>query len=107
MRWWIAVFLIMLTACGNQVTGDAAQELTEQVTIKSNSFEPLVLYIKPGTTVTWTNKDSQPHTVTTLGVFDSGTLGRRHSFSHRFDYKGTYTYKDLFNNDIVGRVVVK
>ena len=112
MRWLIAVLMItciLLSACGNQLSGQVQSDIpTQEINIASGKFDPLVTYIKPGTQVTWTNKDSEPHTVTLLGMFDSGTLGRRHSYSYIFEEEGSYTYTDLFNqNEIVGKVVVQ
>ena len=112
MRWLIAVLIvacILLSGCGNQLSGQVQSDIpTQQISITSGKFDPLVVYVKPGTMVTWTNKDSESHTVTLLGMFDSGTLGRRHSYSYVFEKEGSYTYTDLFNqNEIVGKVVVQ
>jgi plastocyanin len=49
--------------------------------------------IKPGTQVTWTNKDSVAHTVTAdSGAFDSGFIMPGKSWSHTFDQAGTFSY---------------
>ena len=37
---------------------------TQTVSIKMFAFTPQVLTVTPGTTVTWTNVDEDPHTVT-------------------------------------------
>jgi len=47
------------------------------VSIQGFAFNPATLTIKAGTTVTWTNEDSAPHTITSAGFFDSGTIGKR------------------------------
>lgn len=44
-----------------------------QVTIEDLRFRPTLLRIAPGDTVTWTNRDVVPHTVTGAG-WDSGEL---------------------------------
>lgn len=52
---------------------------------------PLVVPV--GTTVTWTNADTAPHTVTADdNSFDSNTLNQGQTFSRTFDTAGTYTY---------------
>lgn len=52
---------------------------------------PLVVSV--GTTVTWTNNDSAPHTVSsTTGVFESGNLNQGQTFSFTFDQAGTFPY---------------
>jgi plastocyanin len=57
------------------------------------SFSPSVLTIKVGTTVTWTNNTSAPHTVTSdTGAFN-GSLGRSGAtFSFTFTRAGTFSY---------------
>ncbi len=42
------------------------------VTIQNFAFNPVTIAISKGQTVTWTNMDNVPHTITsTTGVFDS------------------------------------
>ncbi|RME88605.1 MAG: hypothetical protein D6770_06610, partial [Anaerolineae bacterium] len=68
-------------------------EETASVTIQNFAFSPSSLEIKVGTTVTWTNMDSAPHTVTADdGSFDSGTLRNGDSFSFTFNEAGTFAY---------------
>lgn len=51
------------------------------------------LVVTPGTTVTWTNNDTMPHSVTADdNSFDSGTLLAGQTFSHTFDAVGTFSY---------------
>ena len=103
------VVLFLIAACNTSTTGQVSDDLPQaSVDITKHSYDPLVLYTEAGTTVTWTNKDSSPHTITILGKFDSGVLGRRHTFSHTFNEPGTYTYTDLFEQGTrVGKVVVR
>ena len=65
------------------------------VTISDFSFQPSVVTIQAGATVTWTNQDPMAHTVTADdGSFDSGMLGvsgsASASYSHVFAEPGTY-----------------
>lgn len=51
------------------------------------------LVIPMGTTITWTNNDSVPHTATSdTGVWDSGTLNPGQSYSFTFNEPGTFPY---------------
>lgn len=51
------------------------------------------LVIPQGTTVTWINNDSVPHTATSdTGIWDSGTLQTGGSFSFTFNDSGTFPY---------------
>lgn len=72
--------------------GDAAAG-EEAVAIASFAFGPDELTIPVGTTVTWTNEDSAPHTATAEdGSFDSGRLERGDSFSYTFEEAGEFAY---------------
>lgn len=56
-------------------------------------FTPKEITIEAGTTVTWKNPESTPHTVTSdTDLFESGDLGRGGTFTFTFDTPGTYTY---------------
>jgi plastocyanin len=64
-----------------------------KVQIANFAFNPSTLTVKVGTTVTWTNADSAPHTVTANdGSFASGDLNQGDSFSFTFTTAGTYAY---------------
>jgi plastocyanin len=57
------------------------------------SFSPSVLTVKVGTTVTWTNTSSAPHTVTSdTGVFNGSLGGSGATFSFTFTRAGTFSY---------------
>jgi plastocyanin len=76
------------------------------VEIKGFAFNPLTITISKGTTVTWTNSDSAPHTVTS-DSFDSGRLSQGQTFSHTFDQSGTFEYSCTIHPTIVhGKVIV-
>lgn len=64
-----------------------------RVTIDNFTFDPPSLTVAPGTTVTWTNKDDAPHTVTATGnTFRSKALDTDDAFSFTFSVPGTYEY---------------
>ena len=54
-------------------------------------FAPATLTIHAGTTVTWKNTSTVPHTVVGSG-FDSGVLMPGQSFTHAFTQTGTFAY---------------
>ena len=60
----------------------------------SFGFSPAALTILPGTTVTWKNMSSAPHTVTSDDgqTFDSGTIAPGGSFTFKFTVAGSYPY---------------
>ncbi|MFF7472613.1 plastocyanin/azurin family copper-binding protein [Streptomyces sp. NPDC008092] len=70
------------------VTGDA-------VAIKNFAFSPATLKVRVGTTVTWTNQDTDAHTVTSTGPggpLHSPAMATHATYSHTFTRPGTYAY---------------
>jgi plastocyanin len=81
---------------------------THDVTIANLAFEPGTIMVPVGTTVTWTNDDTVPHTVTSIdGVFDSGIFEPGATFSWTFDLPGTYRYRCLIHPQMHGVVTVQ
>ena len=77
------------------------------VTIENFSFTPATLEIPVGTTVTFTNQDSVPHTATADdGSFDTGNLDNGASAEVTFDTPGTYTYVCSYHPNMTGTIVV-
>jgi plastocyanin len=69
----------------------SADGLSQQVPLQGFEFHPKALIVMAGTTVTWVNHDTLPHTVTfDDGSVDSGSLLEGDTFSHTFDAAGTY-----------------
>ena len=65
------------------------------VAIKDFAFAPAVTTVKVGTTVTWTNSDQDPHTVTSTGPggpLRSPTLQTGQSYQYKFTKAGTFGY---------------
>jgi plastocyanin len=77
-------------------------------------YEPSSAKVAAGSTVTWTNDDALPHTVTSGnsekgpdGVFDSGILNAGKSFSHTFDKAGVLDYYCTIHPWMTGRIIVQ
>jgi len=80
------------------------------VTIDNFAFSPTPLTVAPGTKVTWTNKDEEPHTVLSADggkTFKSDALDTDDKFSFTFDKSGTYKYFCSIHPHMVGTIVVK
>jgi amicyanin len=67
---------------------------TYTIDIANFAFSPKTLTIHTGDTITWTNKDSAPHTVTSDSgsELDSPTLNTNQIYTHTFSTAGTYDY---------------
>jgi hypothetical protein len=70
------------------------------------SFSPATLTITAGDTVTWTNDDDSPHTVTSA-AFDSGNLDAGATFSFTFTEPGTYAYVCSYHDEMQATIVVE
>jgi len=77
------------------------------VNIAGFAFFPATLTVKAGTTVTWTNKDEDPHTVVADGgAFRSQALGSGGTYSFTFPAAGTFDYVCSIHPFMHGNVVV-
>jgi plastocyanin len=80
---------------------------TMTVDIREHAFNPAQLNVAPGTTVTFVNNDTEPHTATAdNGLFDTGVLEPGYSFDVFFDEAGTVTYHCELHPDMQGSIVV-
>ena len=77
-------------------------------TIQIFAFSPNPLTIARGSTVTWTNQDGAPHTVTADdGSWGSSTLRQGGTYSHVFTSPGSYPYHCAIHPYMTGTVVVR
>jgi plastocyanin len=128
----IAIFSALLTALalsttlGGFVTSVSAQGgsnvsiVSGASTMADKAYSPNPINVKVGDTVTWTNDDSQPHTVTSGKdssdpdkgkVFDSSPnfnpmLSPKQTFQHKFTTAGEVPYFCQIHPTMVGKVVV-
>jgi predicted lipoprotein with Yx(FWY)xxD motif len=101
--------MAMPTATISSAAGDVAVTAGSKVsaTIENFTFNPGVLKVHKGTTVTWTNNDSAAHTVTSgSSAFDSGALKNGATFSFTFNDTGTFAYHCKFHSDMTATVIV-
>ncbi len=88
----------------------AAAVAPNTVTIDNFAFGPATITVAPGTKVTWTNRDDEPHTVVSADdpkLFKSGALDTDDNFSFTFDKSGTYRYFCSIHPHMTGTIVVK
>ena len=78
-----------------------------QVKIANFTFDPPILTVKAGTTVTWVNADDIPHVVSEKdGKFRSSALDTDDKFSQTFSTAGTVEYFCAIHPHMTGKIVV-
>lgn len=98
-----ALCIVVLSgfSCSSPKTGEVT------VTISNKGYSPGKITVMEGTLVTWINDDSQPHTATAIGAFDSGPIppgGGRWTWTAAVP--GTYEYKSLMNPGMAGQITI-
>lgn len=104
----LVIAIGVLIACA--VAGIAATVEQAAVTIDDFAFGPGSITVKRGTTVTWTNKDDEPHTVVSADSpvkWKSPALDTDDHFSFTFNDPGTYKYFCTIHPRMQGTVVVE
>jgi plastocyanin len=103
------------TGGGGATTGVSIVPGSSSLT--DTAYQPNPVQVSVGDTVTWTNDDTQPHTVTSGqngqpdGKFDSSPnfnplLAPGQTFSHTFTEAGQYPYYCALHPNMVGTVSV-
>jgi plastocyanin len=86
----------------------ASSAAAPEIEIRNFRFEPPVLEVAAGTTVTWINHDEEVHAVTSAQVpFASPGIDGDERFSFRFEKPGTYEYRCALHAQMTGTIVVR
>ena len=102
-----AAVALLAAGCGGSGESSEPVATTEVSMAKSYVFEPKVIEVAAGETVTWTNDDNFTHTVQVDGQEDH-KVEQDESVSITFDTPGTYHYVcTLHRQDMDGEVVVR
>ena len=83
---------------------------TAQITIENFKFLPETLTVAPGTAVTWTSKDEEPHNIVNIDQprrFRSQAIEEGDKFTFVVNEPGTYKYLCAVHPHMEGTVVVK
>jgi plastocyanin len=108
----LAMVGLLTVGAGTYLVGRvvAATVAGAAVTIDDFAFGPGTITVKRGTTVTWTNKDDDVHTVVSADdpkLWKSPALDTDDSFSFTFNDPGTYEYICSIHPRMQGTVVVE
>jgi plastocyanin len=96
------------TPCLAEDPINAGAEPVATVNMDHNTFIPGEITVAPGTTVTWVNNETMPHTVVNPNQgFRSKTLIKDAKFSFTFTTPGDYDYLCSIHPNMKGKVIVK
>ena len=121
IAWFLPYFLILCTAClfaGCTGTDDNQSLKAEEPSIASDliiigemTFNPDLMVVTPGTTVSGVDEDSVLHTVESdpesAIQFSSDELAKGDTFSFKFSERGTYHYHSSDYPSVTGTIIVQ
>ncbi len=98
----------LLPGCAS-TPSPASTQAANEVIILGRAMIPDPITVTAGTTVTWTNMDSEDHIVASddgLFYVPLGPLGPPESFSYTFNERGTFNYTCNYHEDMFGYKVI-
>jgi plastocyanin len=102
---WLTLIVWTASAFNGAIAADAPANTVE---IKDFMFAPKDLTVKAGSTVSWSNKDDEPHSIVSdTGLFRSGALDTNESFKFKFDKPGVYHFTCSIHPRMVGTITVE
>ena len=103
-----AAALLLGLGAAFSLPSHAAPARAQTVQIHNFAFVPAVLTVTPGTTITWTNADEDPHIVTASNRgFRSAALDTGNHYSVTFNTPGEFAYFCSLHPHMTGKIVVK
>lgn len=106
----IAAVVTMTAMHGTSAHARQSTTPSKAVAIDIDNFKFGIVSLETpvGTTVTWTNRDDVPHTVTSsTKLFKSPALDTGEAFSYTFKEAGTFEYYCSMHPRMTGKIVVK
>jgi plastocyanin len=94
-----------LWVAASSAAADAPAKHT--VTIADMRYEPAVLTVKKGDSVTFVNKDIFPHTATAAGQFDSRAIEPQRKWTFRATRAGEFAYICTLHPNMKGTLKVE
>jgi plastocyanin len=100
--------LSIFTLAGEMKNVDGASTAQNTIEIKDFGFNPQTITVKSGQTITWINRDEEPHTVVSVEkqFKKSSALDTDQMFTITAGAPGTYTYFCSVHPKMTGTIVV-
>jgi plastocyanin len=109
----LAASAVLIFGCGSDGGGtdpttSSANPGAKTVTIEDYLYKPAAITVPKGTTISFTNRDSTPHTATSKdsGLFESGSIDTGKSGEVTLEESGTFAYYCLFHPFMKGTIIV-
>jgi plastocyanin len=103
----VLIILFSLVNMTNSCSEKNSEMGVNKITINGKAYSPEIFTITANATITWTNKDTVPHTVTSItGLFDSGPINSNETYSHVFPTIGSFIYRDSITHLMTGTIIV-
>ena len=108
---FILVFLnFCLAAWGDEMkNGATAGDMKNKIEIKDFAFNPQTITVKSGETITWINRDEEPHTIVSVEkqFKKSPALDTDQEYTITAGAPGTYSYYCSVHPKMTGTIVVE
>ena len=106
----LVILNFCLAAFGNETTSGAGPGNTKnKIEIKDFMFSPPTITVKSGETITWINRDDEPHTIVSVGkkFQKSSALDTDEQFTITAGAPGAYEYFCSVHPKMTGTIVVQ
>lgn len=101
-----ALVAVVLAGAGAIACRPVASHRT--VDLRNLAFQPALVTVALGDTITWVNLDVVPHTASaTDSTWDSGAIAGAGVFTRVADRRGSFSYACRYHPDMTGRLVVR
>lgn len=95
------------TQLGTTTTVPTQVRGSNAVLLQDTAYMPTTITVPVGTTVTWTNLDSEDHTVSSDTDLFNNYLVINDTFSYTFTERGTFNYHCEPHPEMLGKVIVE
>lgn len=106
----LVVLNLCLAARGNEMTNGApVVDNKNKIEIKDFAFNPQIITVKSGETITWINRDEEPHTIVSVEkqFKKSPALDTDQQYTVTAGAPGTYSYFCSVHPKMTGTIVVE
>ena len=110
MGGWGSGHMSRMMGGGSNSAGEPARQggAVATIIIEDYTYSPGNLQVPAGARVTWTNRDSAPHSATANDrSWDTGVFGKGKSATLTFESTGTFDYFCSVHPDMKARLVVQ